>query len=65
MIRDRLLSIQEVAARLSCSEGTVRNMIERSLLVAVPIGAGEDRKHVRIAENELARYLSQQEITRT
>jgi len=49
---DRMLTVQQVAARLNVSDGTVRALIRRGKLPAVDVGAGS-RSTWRIPESAL------------
>jgi excisionase family DNA binding protein len=49
----RLFTIQQIASHLQCSTKQVRRWIRRGVLTATPLG-----RHWRVAENDLALFLT-------
>lgn len=56
-MRPDALRFAEVAARLGCSERTVKRLVRVGRLESVVIGTGEKRKFRRVTEAALNRFL--------
>lgn len=53
----RLLDVGQVAARLGVCERTVRNLIYRGELLAIPVGSGDRRTHWRVSPAWLESFV--------
>lgn len=53
-VKDKFVTVQSLAARLSCTDAHVYNMIREGLIVAVKIGG----RAVRISDNSIEAYLA-------
>ena len=58
MATDRLLSVKSAALLLDCKPITVYRLVYAKHLVAVPIGLGKARPHIRIAESALRAFMA-------
>lgn len=57
-VAQKLYTVQEVAEILGISEVQVRGLCEIGRLFAVNISTGEKRRHFRIPEESLRRFLT-------
>lgn len=61
----QLLSIREVAERLSVHRSTVYQLIASGHLQVINLGQGSQRTNCRVRESELERFINSKELSRT
>jgi len=61
----QLLSIPEIADRLSLGRSTVYRLVSSGQLQAINLGEGKQHTHIRIRESELERFINSKELSRT
>lgn len=57
-----MYTIQSLAKKLCSTPGHIRKLIKRGDIAASDIGTG-DRKHLRISEDEVRRYLESRVVS--
>ena len=62
MSEPTLLTIENAAERLACSDDQIRKLIKADELTAVNIGSGQQRRCIRVAGDSLRAFIKRRTI---